>query len=350
MVDDLAVSSSGSAPSKSVEGCSWFDRAAIWIAAGALAMGALRALQVVAILPENGVDGVLSWVGLLARAAYELVAHGMAGLALAVLVRALGVGLRGFSERARWEIPRRDFPPEPEPRSEPASVEPAESVSKTPDEDLAEVRRLIELGDWDAADERVGDLRAERPDDPRVERIADELQRAKRTIGERWTEQLRAAREVNDPNRVLELYAQTPPVQDEEGRRALDQDLAGWFLSLVHRRLRGGGIQLEIVTLAERVSDSFAHTVEGASLRAALPTLRRSVGLCPRCGRPYAGTADACPICLAGKTTDAATTDPESEQATVPGLEPEDVDEPTAESRDSEWFVERSDDEEDSSA
>ena len=30
-----------------------------------------------------------------------------------------------------------------------------------------------------------------------------------------------------------------------------------------------------------------ATTVEGASVRASLPTLRRSVGLCPRCAQPY---------------------------------------------------------------
>jgi predicted amidophosphoribosyltransferase len=47
------------------------------------------------------------------------------------------------------------------------------------------------------------------------------------------------------------------------------------------------------------VADAFDSTPEGASLRAALPTLRRSVGLCARCGRPYNGIADACPACLA---------------------------------------------------
>ena len=37
---------------------------------------------------------------------------------------------------------------------------------------------------------------------------------------------------------------------------------------------------------------------QGASVRAALPTLRRSVGLCPRCAQPYTGVAEACPRCL----------------------------------------------------
>jgi len=338
MDDDLAASS-GSTTSELVTERSWFDRAATWIVAGSLAMGALRGFQIAAIAAEAGaLETPWGWIDAMTRAGHDFIARGLAGVVLAALVRALGIGVRAISERPPSSPTSRDHSPEDEFRSEPAApVGRSGSDEEAVDEDLAAVRRLIELGDWSAADQRVGDLLAERPDDRRVERIADELRSAKRTIGERWTEQLRAAREVNDPNRVLELYAQTPPVQDAEDRRNLDQELAGWFLSLVHRRLRGGGVQLEIVTLAERVSESFAHTVEGASLRAALPTLRRSVGLCPRCGRPYNGTADACPVCLTGKTSMGP--EPESE----PEPELEEVDEPPVENRDSEWFVERGD-------
>jgi hypothetical protein len=70
-------------------------------------------------------------------------------------------------------------------------------------------------------------------------------------------------------------------------------------LKLIHIRLRSGKIQPDVALLAGRVADVFSHTVEGASLRASLPTLRRSVGLCPRCAQPYTGIADACPSCLA---------------------------------------------------
>jgi predicted amidophosphoribosyltransferase len=57
-------------------------------------------------------------------------------------------------------------------------------------------------------------------------------------------------------------------------------------------------IQVDVATLAGRVAEDFAHTTEGASLRASLPTLRRSAGLCPRCAQPYTGIADACRDCL----------------------------------------------------
>ena len=83
-------------------------------------------------------------------------------------------------------------------------------------------------------------------------------------------------------------------LRDRE-RPSFDRELAGWFLSLIHRRLRTGTIQVDVVNLATRFSESFAATAEGASVRAALPTLRRSAGLCPRCGQPYLGVAEASP-------------------------------------------------------
>lgn len=339
MVDDVAVSP-GSTVSEQVERPNWFEGTAVLIAAGAVAMGALRGLQIIAIAAQAEALGALGWLDALARAGYVAVAHGVIGLALASLVRALGLWTDADLRKPR-EGPSS---PAPAPRFEPAAtIEQAESsAQQIPSEDLDAVRRLIDAGEWTEADARLGDLIAEHPDDRRVERLAEQLRRAKQSVGERWIEQIRVAREVNDPNRVLELYAETPPVHDEEGRRNLDQDVAKWFLSLVHRRLRGGGIQVEIVTLAERVSESFAHTVEGASLRAALPTLRRSVGLCPRCAKPYVGTAEACPECLAGKTGAAS---PELEpEAESESTEVDELDALATKNRDSEWFVEEEDD------
>ena len=47
--------------------------------------------------------------------------------------------------------------------------------------------------------------------------------------------------------------------------------------------------------LAARVVESFGDTPEGASLRAALPSLRRNAGLCPRCARPNPGARRSLP-------------------------------------------------------
>jgi hypothetical protein len=135
--------------------------------------------------------------------------------------------------------------------------------------------------------------------------------------------QLEAARQVNDPARVLELYQAVGPALELDQRTALERDLASWFLSLIHRRLRTGKIQPEVVVLATQVAETFGTTVAGASMRAALPTLRRSVGLCPRCAQPYAGVADACPKCLSGgpNRTRATTPDPPAVPSQDDGLE-----------------------------
>jgi hypothetical protein len=56
-------------------------------------------------------------------------------------------------------------------------------------------------------------------------------------------------------------------------------------------------MRADVAVLAARVALSLDDTPEGASLRASLPTLRRAAGLCARCGQPYTGIAEACPIC-----------------------------------------------------
>jgi hypothetical protein len=87
-------------------------------------------------------------------------------------------------------------------------------------------------------------------------------------------------RQVSDPDWVLELHQTLIPLLDAETRVALEADLSQWFLRLIHNRLRIGKIQTDLVVLAGRIADAFSHTVGGASLRASLPTLRRSAGLC----------------------------------------------------------------------
>jgi hypothetical protein len=110
--------------------------------------------------------------------------------------------------------------------------------------------------------------------------------------------ELKAAREVNDPLRVLELYQSIAPALEPDSRTALQTEIAEWFLTVIYRRLRTGKIQVEVVELAGQFAETFAATTQGASVRAALPTMRRSAGLCPRCAQPYIGTAPACPDCL----------------------------------------------------
>jgi hypothetical protein len=126
---------------------------------------------------------------------------------------------------------------------------------------------------------------------------------------------LEAAREAHDPQRVLEIRETLVAVLEPEHRDPLDRSLARWFMALIQKRLRQGAISPEVVVLATQVAAALDTTPEGASLRAALPTLRRSVGLCPRCGKHYAGLADACPACVTAGFTTVSGTPPQDDES-----------------------------------
>jgi hypothetical protein len=163
---------------------------------------------------------------------------------------------------------------------------------------IAEIVQATRAANWVVAQTRLEELEASYPNDAELAEVRDQLARAQHDEVQVTLSQLSAARAVNDPDRVLEIYQVVLPSLDQAERTKLEQDLAKWFLSLIHRRLRLGKVQPDVVYLATRFSETFASTVEGASVRASLGTLRRSIGLCARCGQPYTGIADACPKCL----------------------------------------------------
>ena len=165
---------------------------------------------------------------------------------------------------------------------------------------LAEIGTVLRSGRWSDVGALLDAFEAQFPGDPAVAGIRERLEVARREELRSHLEQLEAARRVNDPDRVLELYRAVESSLEFERRGELGRELALWFLELIHRRLRNVPIQAEVVHLATQVSEVFGATTEGASLRASLPMLRRTVGLCPRCAEPYRGAAAACPRCLAG--------------------------------------------------
>ena len=290
----------------------WFGRTAVWIARGGVALGLLSAAQTLEASWRSG------WLDpALAPAGYTAVLH-----ILAAPVRALGVWLA------------RPLAPANAPVQAPAlvpAVEPAAHDARSARaEEAAELRGRIRAEDWEGADALLAEIVARHGEDAQSERLRDDLAKAKSAAAARWRDLVAAAREAGDASRVLELYDQAPPGFAVDERETLDRELAGWFLELIHRRLRSGILQVDVVVLVDRASSAFAHTKEGASLRAALPTLRRGAGLCPRCGKPYVGYGEACPEC-SGK--------PEPPPPFIPELEPAEEPEVRAKRGDSEWFL-----------
>ena len=162
-------------------------------------------------------------------------------------------------------------------------------------DDLATIAEAIADGRWDDAEA----ILAGHPDHPDAPRYSGRLASAKQAAGEAMLEELKAAQGANDPERALEIHARLAPLLDAESLSGVEAQVVKWFLALIMRRLRGGTVRPDVADLAARVAERFPKSVEGASLRASLATLRRSAGLCPRCARPYRGIADACPPCLA---------------------------------------------------
>jgi hypothetical protein len=164
---------------------------------------------------------------------------------------------------------------------------------------IAEVRRSIHEGDFVRAQETLSDLSLDHPDAPEVPAIVEELARARILAINDRRKRLDAARSSNDPDAVLTLRDHLAEVLDARDRDPLDRDIVRWIMGILMKRLRTGTVAPDVAILAARVADAFGHLNEGASLRASLPTLRRSAGLCARCAKPYTGVEDACPECLA---------------------------------------------------
>jgi hypothetical protein len=267
-------------------------------------LGLLAGLERILGLATLPFGARADWPYALVAAASPVVAFGLAGLATAVLCRLVAtliVEQIDRADRTSDEATTRAL--ERIARAlESLAQPPASGTDPHSDRarSLAEIDRALRSAKWADASALIDAFEARFPDDASLPGLSARLEADRRRSAQDGMAQLEAARQVNDPARVLELYRALGPALEFDQRATLERDLARWFLSLIHRRLRTGKIQPEVVVLATQVAEMFATTVEGASMRAALPTLRRSVGLCPRCAQPYTGVADACPQCLSG--------------------------------------------------
>lgn len=167
-------------------------------------------------------------------------------------------------------------------------------------EAIAELRRAIREGAFPLAATLLGDFRIDFPDAPEADSLADELAEAGRTAAVDRRARLDAARVAQDAEGVLDYRDELAPLLSPTEREAVDRDVLNWLMALLMKRMRTGTVRADVAVLAGRMADVFGHRPEGASLRASLPTLRRSAGLCPKCANPYTGVEDACPECLAG--------------------------------------------------
>lgn len=280
-----------------------------WILAGFWILGILasgrRILTVDTIERANPIQITNSFVD----AAFRLVAFGLAGLLATAFLDLMGQLVESFNRRSvqglgpseadRWiGIVDRLSASIQHPAGEAGGVV---EVAPRQRAAIVEIRKAIESEAWDDVVRLTEELRSTDPSDPDLARLTEEFERGRQEAIDRRLRMIEVAKEVSDGGRVLELFQELEPLLDLDALKGLETELARWFMTLVQRRLRTGIIQPEVVSLATQISEVFAGTIEGASLRASLPTLRRAVGLCPRCGGPYTGVENACPECLIAK-------------------------------------------------
>jgi hypothetical protein len=281
-----------------------------WAGCGLSLLGVLAGLD--RLLPAATATFTASdWLRGLVRAGYLVVGHSLAGAGLAACSRLSAVAILEYfdrANRARKQALRisadginllERIASSLERRA--ATGDSPRAAPESPARALGEIDRAIRDARWGEAETLLDQFEADEPDDPRAAKLRHDLAMARHKVAETQLEQLEASREANDPEHVLEVYQVAAPLLEQGARATLERDLSRWFLSLIHRRLRTGKIQPDLVSLAERVAGCFAATTEGASLRASLPMLRRSVGLCPRCGQAYTETGEVCPKCHSSK-------------------------------------------------
>jgi hypothetical protein len=163
---------------------------------------------------------------------------------------------------------------------------------------LAELRRALRAGELPLASNLIGDFQLDYPDAMEASGLAEELAEKTSAAIEDLRLRLAAARKANDVDGALTLRNELAPLLDFTDREVVDREILSWLMSVLMRRMRTGTVRADVALLAARVAEAFPHRPEGASIRASLPTLRRSAGLCAVCAEPYNGEEDACPKCL----------------------------------------------------
>lgn len=110
-------------------------------------------------------------------------------------------------------------------------------------------------------------------------------------------EQLDAAERTGDCEGLLNARDRLSAYLEGTELYQVDRRVAHWAARFLRDALAAGRAK-EVIHLAERVTDALGDsTQEGNQIRASLPALRRSAGLCPDCGAPYDASRSHCTSC-----------------------------------------------------
>jgi hypothetical protein len=172
---------------------------------------------------------------------------------------------------------------------------------------LDAVRDAVRRESWDQARHLASAFVAEFPDAPEAKDLTGQVAAASARKLQSLREQLDQAERANDCEGVLNLRDRLSAFVNGTELYQVDRRVAHWVARYLRESLAGGRAK-EVIHLAERVVEAVGDTTqEGAQIRASLPTLRRSAGLCAECGQPSDVRLARCPACERKRVTAKAT-------------------------------------------
>ncbi len=172
-----------------------------------------------------------------------------------------------------------------------ASARPSKGATQ-----LAEsIRRAVAERKWTGVEELLREL--QELDRELAKELTELAHREQEAHAKELREALRAAREQNNPQAVLDVRDRLVSLLSVDERQDLDREIAQWSIAYLRDALHEGRAR-ELIDVIERMVETFGEsTAEGMELKNALPILRRSAGRCPDCGEPYDISLERCPDC-----------------------------------------------------
>jgi hypothetical protein len=164
------------------------------------------------------------------------------------------------------------------------------------------VRRAISEGRWTRAERLLDAFARDHPQARQIAALTAALSAARGAEADALRAKLDAALADDDAGTAitcrdaLTRHLGGPELAD------LDRRVVRWISRWVRLRARGE-VSADVASVAALAADRFGDTDEGRALLAAVPTLRRKAGLCPKCARPYRGPGETCPDCAADQPT-----------------------------------------------
>jgi hypothetical protein len=167
---------------------------------------------------------------------------------------------------------------------------------------LDAVREAIRREWWDQARRLAASFAEQFPAAPEAKDLSAQVDAAFTRKIQSLREQLDTAERAADAEVMLNTRDRLSGYLNGTELYQVDRRVAHWMAAHLREALAAGRAR-DVVHLAERVVDAFGDTTnEGAQVRVALPTLRRSAGLCPDCGQPYDVSLVRCPACDAKRS------------------------------------------------